>query len=102
MKLKFDVSPKEYQIISDILIKYLPKDVQVFVFGSRAKNQTKFNSDLDLAIKSKIKIDQKTIYNLKEDLIDAPIAYKIDILDLNDIDEDFKKTIEPDFVEFFK
>ena len=102
MKLKFDVTHQEYKIISDILKKYLPSNCKVWVFGSRAKNQARFNSDLDLAlqIKDQKKIDKKIILQLKEDFNDAPIAYEVDIIDLNEIEENFKNVIVSDLVDF--
>ncbi len=50
MKLQFDVTVQEFNIIEAILANNLTNDCRVWVFGSRAKNSALFNSDLDLAL----------------------------------------------------
>ena len=50
MKLKFDITKSEYDILADILKDHLPKQCKVWVFGSRAKNKARHNSDIDLAL----------------------------------------------------
>ena len=52
MNFEFDITPKEYTIVLDILYRYLKTPAKIWVFGSRAKHKTKRNSDLDLAIES--------------------------------------------------
>ena len=52
MKIKFDVTAHELQLIQSILAHHLKANCKVWVFGSRAKNSARFNSDLDLALES--------------------------------------------------
>ena len=90
--IEFDVTMQEYKIIKDILNYYL-KDCNVYVFGSRAKNTTRFNSDIDLAIESKMRIDQNILIDLKESFSNSDLPYSVDIVDLNHISESFKELI---------
>lgn len=99
MQLKFDITTDEYNIVNAILKKYL-KDTKVYVFGSRAKYTTRFNSDLDLALEAKEKIDKEVLIDLKEEFDDSDLKYSVDIVDLNHIDNGFKKIIDNDKVEF--
>ncbi len=100
MKLNFDISSIEYNIIHSILVEYLNDEYKVWVFGSRAKNQAKYNSDLDLALEYKTKIDHKILRRLKIEFEESKLAYKVDILDINSISDEFKKIIKKDMVLF--
>ena len=99
MKLNFDINFDEYKIINTILNKYL-HNTKVYVFGSRAKNSSRFNSDLDLALQSKGKIDKGILIDLKEEFDDSDLSFSVDIIDLNTIDENFKEIIENEKIEF--
>ena len=100
MKLDFDVSALEYAVIRDILARVLPPDSNVWVFGSRAKGTARFNSDLDLAIDGKAAFSRSQIYALKEAFDDAPLSFRVDIVDLADVDAGFRKIIEEHRVSF--
>ncbi len=99
MKLKFDITIEEYYIVNAILKKHI-KDTKVYVFGSRAKYTTRFNSDLDLALEAKEKIDKDLLIDLKEEFNDSDLKYSVDIVDLNHIDHSFKKIIDSEKIEF--
>ena len=100
MKLDFDITTAEYTVIRDILARLLPPDANVWVFGSRAKGTARFNSDLDLAIEGKTVIAQSQVYALKEAFNDAPLSFRVDIVDLADVDAGFRKIIEQHRVSF--
>ncbi len=90
MKLKFDVTTQEYGIVNAILTQYLPANCKVWVFGSRAKNQAKYNSDLDLALEGKDTIAPLTMQQLKQAFVESKLPYTVDVLDINNISESFK------------
>ena len=102
MKLKFDVTIEEYEIIRDILAKNLPDNCKVWVFGSRAKNQARFNSDIDLAIEAEgyRKIGDSLIYQLKDEFTQSMLPYQVDVLDFNDVSELFQEIINQQKVAF--
>lgn len=99
MKIKFDVSAQELAIIQDVLKNTLPAHCKVWVFGSRAKHQAKFNSDLDLAIEHKTPLDNKTLMTLQEAFDEAPLAYSVDIAELNFVEDYFREIIDSHKVE---
>jgi type I restriction enzyme, S subunit len=100
MRLNIDINIDEYKIINQILKKHL-KNTKVYIFGSRVKNSSRFNSDLDIALqKESKKIDQNIIIDLKEDFNDSNLSYSVDIVDLNNIDEKFKSIIDIQKIEF--
>ena len=102
MKLTFDVSATEFATIRDILLDTLPPDCRVWVFGSRAKNTARFNSDLDLAIEASQgrALPTDTLPRLKDAFNDAPLSYRVDVLDLTEVSDDFKAIIRKQAVAF--
>ena len=100
MKIKFDVTHKELNIIQDIFAKHLCDDCNVWVFGSRAKNTALFNSDLDLAIECKDKIDLNKLNKIKSDLEFSRLPYTVDLIDINAIKLHFKDLIQNEMIEF--
>jgi predicted nucleotidyltransferase len=101
MTLNFDVTQNEYAIIRDILQRVLPSDAQVWVFGSRAKGTARFNSDLDLALQGKTALSQETLYILKDALSEAPLPYRVDVVDLAQTDPSFQTIIAQHRVAFY-
>jgi predicted nucleotidyltransferase len=93
-----DLEPRYLEMVRQILKKNLPQDVKVFVFGSRANKKAKKFSDLDLAIDAPQRISLTTFANLRSDFEESDVPYKVDIIDFNTIDEDFKKNIAHDLI----
>jgi len=94
MKFEFDITAQEFEIVNRILSKNLPKTCQAWVFGSRAKHQTKFNSDLDLALSNKEPIDQTIISKIKDEFTDSDLPYTVDVLDTQSIEPYFQAIID--------
>ena len=100
MKLNFDVTAKEFEIIREILEQNLPADAKVWVFGSRAKHKAKFNSDIDLAIETCNKLPVQTVIQLEEAFDESLLPYKVDCVDVHDIEPYFKEIIDSHKVVF--
>jgi predicted nucleotidyltransferase len=73
-----------------IIHSYLP-NCKVWLFGSRARNQERAGSDIDLALDNGEKIPWGTITKMLIDIDETTLPMKIDLVDLNTVDEDFKK-----------
>jgi len=74
---------------------------KVYVFGSRADGTAREFSDLDLAIDfNGQKMPTEIKYELKSFFEASYISMRVDIVDLNDISENFKKIISPGLLEF--
>ena len=89
-----DIRPDQLEIVQDILLKHLPADVKVWVFGSRANWTTKDSSDLDLALEGEIKLSHKVLGALKDAFEDSALPYTVDVVDLNRIGESFRRIVE--------
>ena len=89
-----DIRPDQLEIVQDILLKHLPADVKVWVFGSRANWTTKDSSDLDLALEGESKLSHKVLGALKDAFEDSALPYTVDVVDLNRIGDSFRQIVE--------
>ncbi len=95
MNTTIDIAADDLATVWQILNKHLKPSIIKWVFGSRAKWSAKTHSDLDLALQDPYgkTIPFDTIAHLQADFEDSDLPWKVDIIDLNDIDEDFRKVI---------
>lgn len=70
--------------------KYLPSS-RAFIFGSRALNNNRLFSDVDIGIISDQKIKGSLWENLEEELENSPLPYRINLVDFQTVSEQFKK-----------
>ena len=83
IKMKFGLSDEIYIKIKNIANKYTKYNF--LIFGSRARGDFKYNSDIDIAIRGEItKIDEFNILN-EFDLLELP--YTIDVVFFNKIEK---------------
>lgn len=96
----FELETNYLEELKDILGLVLKNNTfKVYAFGSRTKGRVKRASDIDLAVDSGGQLSLKTMEKLKDYFSVSDIPYKVDVLDLSKIDDDFRECIEPDFVE---
>lgn len=94
------IKPEHLRIVSSILEKNLTRPSVVWVFGSRARGNTKTYSDLDLAIDLDGKqISMAIMAALSADFEESDLPYKVDIVDWNSIDNSFKAAIEREVIK---
>lgn len=77
------------KLIADVIRE---KGISVYLFGSRAKGKASYNSDIDIGI---IREDGgevgKLITLLKEKIENSNIPYKVDVVDLSQVPEEFRE-----------
>ena len=87
-----DITAKQRETILLLIRIYLPKTV-VWAFGSRVKFTSRPDSDLDLA--AFITPEQKgRLAAFKEALDESDLPFRVDLLDWNNLPENFKRNIE--------
>jgi predicted nucleotidyltransferase len=96
MAQRLQISDREWGIVADILNRHL-SGKNAWAFGSRAtgKNVKRF-SDLDIAVPGRLTWEERAA--LSEALDEALINFKVDVVELDLVDADFKERIEKDFV----
>lgn len=87
-----DISPDHLKVVQEILRENLPSGVAVWVFGSRASWATSDSSDLDLALEGDI--DHDTILALEMAFEESSLPYTVDIIDLNQVSDSFRRIVE--------
>jgi len=87
-----DLDEQSLSIVKQILSENLP-NIPVWAFGSRVTGGAKKNSDLDLVIKGKQKLDWQIIESIKDKFSDSMIPICIDLIDWHTLDESFKQII---------
>ncbi len=88
-----DITQNELALVQKILRERLPT-AKVWVFGSRAKGTTRRGSDLDLAIDNGTALPSSTAAHLADAFEEAPLAYKVDLVDLHSISPEFRALID--------
>ncbi len=96
MTLPPDIRPQDAQIVKEILQQNLPENHKIYVFGSRATGKTKKSSDLDLAIDLGRPMTKQEQYQLHDSFEDSDLPYKVDIVDLHNVSDEFRKIIAQD------
>ncbi len=91
--MSLQIEARHHKIVLEILG---PLASQTVVFGSRAKHNAKPLSDLDLAIKAPI--EQQELARLKSAFEDSNLPYKVDLVLLSQLDANFLRLVEKDFV----
>ena len=85
------------QIIVPIVEKYLP-DAKIILYGSRARQDFREGSDIDVALDLGCKIDRSIMSNIIGDLEESNVVVPFDMVDFYAVSEDMQKNILKDGV----
>jgi len=66
-------------------------DVNIILFGSRARGDYTKTSDIDIGILPKGRINKKKLILLREKLENSNIPYKVDVVDLSQTSSKFRE-----------
>ncbi len=66
------------------------ENIEIFLFRPRASKNFRRNSDIDIGLLSKEKVNRKIISRIYDELQNPRMPYHIDIVDFLDVDEEFK------------
>ncbi|MDO9399418.1 MAG: nucleotidyltransferase domain-containing protein [bacterium] len=100
MFLKHYSTEKLKKEILEIIGKHLDlKKYRVFLFGSRVTGKGDERSDIDIGIEGQEPISLKIMSEIKEEIEELPILYKIDVVDFKTVSSDFK-TVAQHNIEF--
>ena len=91
-----DLDKKYLEKVKRILGEIVP-GCEVRAFGSRVNGLAWKYSDLDLVLIAGKKIADRRIARLKDAFSESDLPFMVDVLDWNDISEDFRKIIEKEW-----
>ncbi|MEB2309075.1 MAG: nucleotidyltransferase domain-containing protein [Candidatus Brocadiaceae bacterium] len=86
-------------MVKDIVITFLKdEEVKVILFGSRARGNNQISSDVDVGIIPAGKFREERITLLKEKIENINIPYKVEIVNLSEVSEEFKREAMKDAI----
>jgi predicted nucleotidyltransferase len=85
-----EIFRKSLNLILEVLKKNLNSQAKVYLFGSSVKGDYKKFSDIDIAIENG---DKEAITNIRYQIENLNIPYKVEIIDLSKVSKEFKKEI---------
>lgn len=88
---------KYKDLLLEIIQRHLP-DVKVYLFGSRARNQARSGSDIDLMLDAGTEIDRLVMMHIKNDVEESRVPFFVDVVDMHDASQEFKNFIRKDLV----
>ena len=93
----YGLNSEIYDMILEIINKY--PSVQFKLFGSRAKGNHRFNSDIDIAIIGQLREEEKFDIRNEFDLLDMP--YKVDLVFADEVSkQELLKAISEEGIDF--
>jgi predicted nucleotidyltransferase len=88
-----NIPEHHFNILKNILKHY---NYTFYIFGSRITNNAKPLSDIDLFYKEDI--PEKIIISLENEFEESDLPYKVDLINYNSCDDDFKKIMDSNYV----
>ncbi len=83
---------KYLDIAKEIILRHINCDeVNVFLFGSRAKDDSLRNSDLDIGFLGNEAINHRIFRKIADDLEESVVPYHFDLIDFFKVDNNFKR-----------
>ena len=94
----FGLEQRHLDYIKETLKKYIPNpEAKFYIFGSRAKGKYKEYSDVDIAIDCP-DLTSNIKSKLELEFENSTFPYEVDIVDLNNIKDNFKNLIQDELV----
>jgi uncharacterized protein len=87
--------------IRTILIEEIgDKPIRIFLFGSWVNGNARASSDVDVALEGPGPLDPALLARFRERLEESTIPYKVDLVDLHEVDPSFRKAVFPGAIEW--
>lgn len=87
--------------LEEVAEKYDRKGLILFIFGSFARSKQRKTSDLDIGVLWKSVRNPKMFTELYQDIQQLPTIRKIDLVDMHQVDKDFRKKAVEEGVMLF-
>ena len=88
-----EVQPLVDEVVRVICDHVRGGNVRVYPFGSRVQGRALTVSDLDIGLDTGIPIELATIQQVTESLDELPTLHKVDVVDLQAVDQEFRRRV---------
>lgn len=95
---KIGLTDDEKETVLSIIKRHIPADTEVFFFGSRVDNTANPASDLDVLLKNEDPIALSTMSQIKEELEQSDLPFKVDLIDYHQFTKKMLKNISRSLV----
>ena len=90
--MKYNIYEKSLNQVKKIVLDiFRGEDIQIILFGSRARGDFNRFSDIDIGILPKNECNKKKLTILKEKLEDMNIPYKVEVVDISKVSQIFRE-----------
>jgi predicted nucleotidyltransferase len=80
--------------VVSIIRRYFPRgEFKIMLFGSWARGNAQVTSDIDIGLLGPEAIDDMLLLQIQEDVENIPTLRRIDVVDLNKTDEEFRREV---------
>ena len=87
-----DYNEKYLNILKEIVLSIIePREVMVFLFGSRAIGEYTKGADADIGLLSDKKIPTKLYHQIRNAIDESIVPWKVDIVDFTRVEPAFKE-----------
>ena len=94
-------SGRDLQQVRMIILNRLAKyPVRIFLFGSHATGRACAASDIDVAVLPEIDLPSGLLSQVREELEESNVPYKVDFVDISKTDEVFRQRVLSEGVEW--
>lgn len=89
------------RIVGETLIGASPgRSVRVYLFGSWARGEATRLSDIDVAIEVRPRLESGALARLRERLEESRVPYRVDVVDLDEVDPGLRRRILDEAVQW--
>ena len=86
------INRKYIDITREIILSIIDRNnTTVFLFGSRAENSARSNSDIDIGFMCEKKIEDKLFNRIRAALDESIVPFHVDLIDFNNCDTRFRE-----------
>ena len=89
-----DAAREDLEQVRRIVLGVLAaQPARLFLFGSRARGEAGPRSDIDIAVLPQSPLVEGTLARMREALEESTVPYRVDVVDLTEADETFRRRV---------
>lgn len=90
----FGLTAREWELLDTLALQRLKAGgAAVWIFGSRSRGDHRRYSDIDLLYEERQPLPQGLIFDIASDLEESDLAYKVDLVSVDDLAESYREGV---------
>ena len=86
------MNDKYLDIAQKIILNHIDCDeINVFLFGSRVMDDSRWDADIDIGFLGNEEINHRIFRKIADDLTESVVPYHFDLIDFRRVDKSFKR-----------